>query len=417
MGVYSENRIFGSAVEAPEPDMSYGDIDGANRIMAEMVQDELDFFDDVIRNDIQQAYMEHAINEGSDYLLEDLQVLQEGAVGNLFKKLGAFLKKLWAKVVGFFKGVINKLGYITADNKKLVSKYSKQINRKVGLDKMEFKWRADKDLDFMLKPEDKPENRGHFELGDLVHFVNDQASVNASDVEDFRKKLEKAEDHLIDDADDIRIDFINNVCLQGKAPKVTEASGAALTKELIDHYLDDEDTRENFSQLRGEIENTLTNSKKYISSLEKTKSNIDSWYSKQISTIDKLARHYESKDVNVNSSFINNKTADKDVSGLDVNSSARKATENMRTTRAQTASLVSKAATLLSKKYSLQQSCILAVSSAHITAMKMYIKQCRRVYQQALGYTYNKEDVDLVLDMEDIEAISDFETDSLWNEG
>ena len=59
--------------------------------------------------------------------LEEFQVVQESAVSGVYEKIKAALKKLWAKIKGFFKSVRKYFDYLFMDGKDFAKKYQTEI--------------------------------------------------------------------------------------------------------------------------------------------------------------------------------------------------------------------------------------------------------------------------------------------------
>ena len=74
--------------------------------------------------------------------LEEYQVVQESAVNSVYEKIKAALKKLWAKIKGFFKSVRKYFDYLFMDGKDFAKKYQTEIVKAVA--------RADESFEFKM---------------------------------------------------------------------------------------------------------------------------------------------------------------------------------------------------------------------------------------------------------------------------
>lgn len=410
MGVYSDNRVFGSFVEAPEPDLSYNGVEGMNRIMAEMVQDDLILFENIIVNDIQQAYCQRAINEGYAEYEYKLISLQEAAAGGIFAKIGAFLKKIWAKISGWFKNFFSRFAYMMADNKSLVSKYKKRIDSKGRLlDDMEYKWcernneSYKKDLltDHSKAEDAKNKIISKFLNGDYevkTHFSVDNDGNSAPDDDVLKRFIESLEE----DKDATIADIYNAYIGSGVEAGMDKAS---LSKVIHEFFFNEEQEEKNFLSRRSEIEKTLSDSNKTINNLKKQETTINKYFTKEIDELHKLESKWNGSSGKAIDNLVNIGTGE----------GQEKKYNDLSKNSRYVSNYASKCANAVSKYYSLLQTCVVDLLNQQVEAEKFYIKQCRRVYTQALNYNSKSSKNEATL-FEAIGEAAEFEIDMLLSE-
>ncbi len=421
MGVYSNSRFFNeSFIDAPEPDLSYRGTSGANRIISEMVENDMAFFDAIIVNDIQEAYLTNAVNEGATDLLPQITAIQEATGGGIFSKIGEFLKNIWKKISGLIMSFVNKVtGSLTSDNKKLVKKFEKQINSKEDvIKKMEFKWSdVKKDNSFPFK--EPIMNNGKADYGDeknklwemvddvlTLHYDNDKnkggvISQLASNTEALMRKVEDTNFNY-----HVYTNYIEN-----NAP----INSSELAKACHDYWFKEEETKRNaFHQYSSEIKSVLNNSKQQISDLEKNKRSIDDWFKKEIKECEKIAKESGVKDTDM--SYAHKRMDTGEITGTytgdtaksRLNDNEKKFTvDGVEKNRGQ---VINKAANTLKNYYSKLQTCVTELLNQQMSAVQFYIKQCRRVWIQAASYSANHESA--LVDA--IGESADLETDQLF---
>lgn len=120
MGIYVSNRVFGEAydyaAEIPANE-AYDAAFGCAHILADRVDNDRALFESVIRSDIAEVM---AVREG-------YEVVNEGVIGDVLKKIVEMFKKIIAKIKGIFNAFLAKLTGAFKNGKDLVKKYEKQI--------------------------------------------------------------------------------------------------------------------------------------------------------------------------------------------------------------------------------------------------------------------------------------------------
>jgi hypothetical protein len=125
MGIYVSNRVFSEAhdyaAEIPANE-AYDAAFGCAHILVDRVDNDRALFESTIRSDIAEVM---AVREG-------YEVLNEGAFGDIVKKIVEMFKKLLAKIKGIFNAFLAKLAGAFKNGKDLVKKYEKQIYKYSG---------------------------------------------------------------------------------------------------------------------------------------------------------------------------------------------------------------------------------------------------------------------------------------------
>lgn len=432
MGVYSNSRFFNeSFIDAPEPDLSYRGTSGANRIISEMVENDMAFFDAIIVNDIQEAYLTNAVNEGATDLLPQITAIQEATGGGIFSKIGEFLKNIWKKISGLIMSFVNKItGSLTSDNKKLVKKFKNQIDSKEdSLKKMEFKWSDTKNgSDFSFKqPIMNDGSADHAKrkkelwdyTEDVVYVTRGQGESNKSAIENLANAIKD----LMDYTENTNFNYKVYGIYIDNAP--IETSG--LAKACHDYWFKNEETKRNaFHQYKSEIQETLENSKDKLSSLKKNKEDIDKWFKKEIDECNKIARDFGKNGTDAEYGWRTSKDDDKPVKAFTAQDANKNSENRSKFLNAKDSSnngpysidgvhktaaqVITKGANTLKNYYTKLQACTTELLNQQMSAIQFYIKQCRRVWIQAASYSANHESVL----MDAIGESADFETDQLF---
>lgn len=256
MGVYSGNRTCLGSYDESEivANENYFGEAGAMQIIAESVINDFAMFEAVISNDFQEVAL------GESYA--EIELLHEASIGGMFDKIKELAKKAWEKIKGLFKTFITKITvHMTRDNKSLVKKYQKEIYRK-DLSKLKFKWEKPTGVSI-------GENLNSDKLLGLLTLA--KGTGNADDIE---KKVNDS-------------DFIDTVLSDLSNLKNTTQSD--FYKEVHEAMYEEEDEVEGMtSAILSQIIETLTNSSKTLKSVKKTESNVNSFFNKLLSSIDKI---------------------------------------------------------------------------------------------------------------------------------
>lgn len=263
MGVYSGNRTCLGSYDESEivANENYFGEAGAMQIIAESVINDFAMFEAVISNDFQEVAL------GESYA--EIELLHEASIGGMFDKIKELAKKAWEKIKGLFKTFITKITVLmTRDNKSLVKKYQKEIYRK-DLSKLKFKWEKPTGVSI-------GENLNSDKLLGLLTLA--KGTGNADDIE---KKVNDS-------------DFIDTVLSDLSNLKNTTQSD--FYKEVHEAMYEEEDEVEGMtSAILSQIIETLTNSSKTLKSVKKTESNVNTFFNKLLSSIDKIRNEVTKK--------------------------------------------------------------------------------------------------------------------------
>lgn len=256
MGVYSGNRTCLGSYDESEivANENYFGEAGAMQIIAESVINDFAMFEAVISNDFQEVAL------GESYA--EIELLQEASISGMFDKIKELAKKAWEKIKGLFKTFITKITVLmTRDNKSLVKKYQKEIYRK-DLSKLKFKW-------------EKPTGKSigsRLNADSLITII--ETAKNSGSIEDLEKKVNDS-------------DFIDKVL--SDLTELKNPSQSDFYKDVHEYMYEDEDEVEGMtSAVLSQIIETLTNSSKTLKAVKKTESNVNTFFNKLLSNIDKV---------------------------------------------------------------------------------------------------------------------------------
>ena len=425
MGVYSNSRFINeSFIDAPEPDLSYSGPNAANKIIAEMVANDTAFFDAIIVNDIHEACLVNAINEGASHLEPELYALQEATTGGIFVKIREFLMSIWKKISGLIMAFINKIsGQVTTDNKKLVKKFEKQISSKsAALKNMSFKWSELKHSDWAYnKPIYDNNTYAGKDENEVLERLDNAVLIN-TDAYDVIDALAKATDNFIDVVESSKFEYdVYKEFIGDDAPE----SKSGLAEACHKYFFKDEVTKQGeFDKYESDIIDVLNNSSKTITTFNADKRNVDNWFKKNINFYTKLNNKFETKSkVNLGDFAIKSRTAPtKKTAATDINfdynkefdktdSENKPRTYDIDGAKKGMNQVIAKAASTCKQYYSKLQICVVGLLDEKMAALQFHIKQCRRVWIQAASYSTNHESV--LIDA--IGEAADLETDQMLN--
>ena len=408
MGVFNTDRFFSEnsydTIQTPEPDMGYCGAGAANRILTEMVQNDQDFFGYIIRNDIQQAYVENAMNMNgaTDELVGKLSALQEAAAGGIFAKIKEFFVFLWRKIKGFFVGLYKKIkNAIIPDNKKLIDKYKEAVDKNTeALKKMKFKWCECKhDLKYKnaIDPEKndfsaKKDSLYKYCDDELTYYAkNNKAGTNlAGNIEELEKLVNNEQFYST-----IYGDYIDD------APNKPTDLAAACHK----YFFDEEKEKDGeFAKYKSGILDCLTNADDTIDTIKKSEKALDDYFKKEIAEADKIDKTYSklAKDSSVKTKSVQTSKKGNDTI-LD------KSPEDLVNNNVHVS--IAKAANAIKSYTSKLQTCIIGLLNQQIAAVQFQTKQCRRVWTQAGTFSPKAENAFMT---EAIGEAADFDTDQLF---
>lgn len=174
----------------PEVGEIMGTMEASDQILYEAAED---FYKINAGLYISDILIEQAVTEGS----ADPEALMEGTIKDFFKKIIEALKKFWAKVKAWFKGVIENIKVLFMSGEKFIKEYEKKLKEKKATG---FKYRAYKynsDASFKL---------GTKVGAEAAKVLNLPTSINAdASVEDAKAKFGEI-------AELDSTDFVEKVC-------------------------------------------------------------------------------------------------------------------------------------------------------------------------------------------------------------
>ena len=390
MGVYSNARYLTEnvLVEAPEPDLSYRASDGANRIIFEMVQNDLKFFEAIINSDIQQAYIENAINAGETNLKDKLIGLQEAAAESIWGKIVAFLKKVWAKISGWFVNIINKFRSLFADNAKFVKIYKDKVSKNEdNLKSMTFSWYRMKKKDFANKLDGQGVAiaQNAKKIFDDVNGIMTSRSDSTAEVEADITKLQNE----LDNKEKLKASICSYYL--GNSSDVSD-----INKAVHNYFFNSEIEKDTFWSLRDHIETSLTKSSETLDSFEKDRNDINKFFNDNIKELSAIEKTW------------NGKKGDRTVNTGDNVTTIKDGTASKNT-------IVARSASVLQKYYSFVQSCYVSLVNGKIAAYNFNFKQMRKIYAQAASYSGSVKKEETIL-FDAIGESVEFEFDMLMDE-
>lgn len=344
MGVYSTNRSHLGNYSSEEiiANENYIGSVGALQMTLENYQNDQAIFEAVLGMDFAEA---QAVNEGVE-----VEVFTEASVGGFIDKIKEFIKKAWEKIKGLFQTFITKFNNVVMrDNKAFVDKYKKAVLTK-DLSKMKYKWSK--------KKIDKIEITD----SDLTKRADDCISIMKKDTKQMEDHLEKLNDGTI--LENILKDFLKGNSTDAKSFK----------KDLHEYYFEDEDEEEGLKSTDlTEIITTLSD-KKLLSSIEKSKKNVDKYFNNLLSAINKLNNTIQKdvpSDKNTSKSHKLNANG-KDL--YDVNYKEKRG--DVQVSRLNT----------LYKHVSVTQTAVNMYTGGILAEAKFHVAQCRRVFAKAAAF-------------------------------
>lgn len=322
------------------------------------------------------AQLESVINEGKMFVnligrdIKEATLLREGVDATEFVAEGAaeiknsvvtILKKAWSKIAGIFSKFIAKLnGVVMRDTKALFKKYQKEWVSNASKKIKKWKFRKVKQFDKGLNTLDAAENR----VAAVTRIKGDAGTDTVSDT-------------LLDEMKDgTFLESLLSGCTGGNTDKKSFA------KDMMDKWFDDEDTNNDEaipSDIRTEVQKVL-NDNKLVSSVTKDKSKIDKFFSNLIKECDK----------NIKAS-VDDQLKDNSTEGY-----AQNKIKNNNY-----------------KKDAIQAgiTCSNMFTSVYLSATKMHVAQCRRIFMQVVAGSHVKEEtlIDAIGESAEYEVYSSFE--------
>lgn len=308
MGLYSNNRTMLGDVEIPALEGYNGNV-GIATAMLEATKDDLKFFDMIIARDFQEAEMNlsGSVNES------EMSYITEGALGDAWKRIVEFFKKMLAKVKAIFSSVMAKInGVIIRDNKKLVEKYRKAVLAK-DLKDMKYKWA--KSTNKSISTSEITRLYGEYATAiskcDSVENVNSWAEKNEDDILDEfysaslgGQKVEaanyskEAHEYLYEDAEEEDT---------GAASKISEVMSYLMTckKSITELERKHRDAEKDISQIIKNTEREATEAAKNVPEKDGTVSNDAKVRLARANAVNRLATKYQTATLAAHREIIN----------------------------------------------------------------------------------------------------------------
>ena len=271
MGIFSQNikpSLDGATVEAA---VGYGGVDAGARIKLEGYQNDMALFTAIIESDFNAARATHegAVNEAT--------AITEGTVGSIFTKIKDFFKKLWEKLKGMIQSFMVKfVAVFVRDNKQLVKKYSKQIEKqfrdsKRKYDEMEFKM-----------------TEGYYKYLTGELNIKDMGIPYAKD---YSIKEWMSDDTL----DKLKEDIDNKIIDKIKSLGVSISELSEFKKELNNTFVGEKESYTGYTKaLNDSVEKELTNGAKTISAAQQEKKKLDTEMKQLVNTASSVEKEFES---------------------------------------------------------------------------------------------------------------------------
>lgn len=121
----------GYGIDAPAAMEGYTENGGDMVALEEALQDMHSVIESMHEHEMAAIECAHKIRQGGneESIRESYAPVMENAIKNVYDKLVELLKKLWAKLKGYFKNVIRFFDSLILDGKKFVKKYKKDLER------------------------------------------------------------------------------------------------------------------------------------------------------------------------------------------------------------------------------------------------------------------------------------------------
>ena len=222
MGIYDNDLYQTSEYNVKEAYGYDNDYYSAQNVLIENAQNNMAFFEGIIRSDIQELAMRE-----SGYVEEEVSVFTENVLTDMLGKIKSLILKVWAKIKAIFKSFMARVDSIfMKSNKSFVNKYKSVILKKDMTD-FEAKWR---------KPKGNSSNYdisiGEFNPSDVDKHLNTMYWMGGPAANDHPKKM------LEDWDEDKNMEETLNSTFSGL--KVDSVS--TYEKDFMDMVFEDEDT-------------------------------------------------------------------------------------------------------------------------------------------------------------------------------
>ena len=402
MGLYTNTSRWSGVNAYPYSDEiaaneSYNAAFGCARIMMDVQQNDMAFFEAAIRDDVQEVM---AYNEGVSYV-------NENAFTDVLKKIVELFKKLIAKIKGIIKSFIVKLTGSFRDSKKMVKKYENQIIKYTN-------WTG-----FKVKDIRVPKGNS----GDIVASITSTLDVtgtpcygnigtmiakdsNTLDSDGFYNMTIKKINDGDYDKETIRLNIIKSGYFNGVKSKISSCENTEDVKEVVyDELWNDAETIDDDVVKSGSyftsswIREVLVNEDKTNKAVTKKEKELNGWIDKIITELNKaqddvakIIRDGEyGKDTSIYGSNISSPTRNKtdvsrdirkevDKTGKEIDGKNKKNYDNS----AEKFQQILRAAQTIASN---EQEVITMNISIHLDAVKFAIAQARKVWTAAAAWS------------------------------
>lgn len=400
MGIYTNSNRFGGTTDYASQipaNEAYDATFGCAHIIADCAENDRALFEAAILSDMQEV---RAVQEG-------VEVVTEGALSSVIKKIIEMFKKLLAKIKGIFAAFIAKLAGAFKNGKDLVKKYEKQIIKYSN-------WKG-----FKLKGIRKPKSANM----NIVEAITAMFKTNITDNAYYIQMNRGSADEMLSnvalngvtvtpekisemEADDLKLAILKTRYIKNGF-NVSEYK--ELGKEITDDLYEEEET------IDGEDDNVSSSyftatwikgvlmDEKWKDRVEKVGKGLEDLINKIIDQLNKTDDAIAGLITKNGSDTRVSGTAYKVVSGVD-NDKPNKNAVNSKEMKASNASMHGKAEDLqkavhtLQKIASLEQEVVTNVTSEHMSQVKFAIGQARKIWTAAAAYSsgVHKEEFEYV---------------------
>ena len=351
MSFFGENEIGSIGNICVEAAEGYSGTIGAQMLMVEGFQNDMDMFSASLMADRQEHRM---VQEGASE--SEVSAMQEGALSSFWEKVKAFVRKLIAKIKGIFKGFIAKFeAWMGKDGRAFFDKYKKEIF-------------SGKDLDGLKVKYSKPTSG----------FANIKVNVDGASP-DGNLSDDKSQSDLVDE-------YLSDIVV----PKVNNASKGSFRKDFHDECFDSEEaTHEVSSSNIAEYVQYISGKKDPVSTLKKLGEDQEKGLNNYLKQIEKFAGKATDYAVDstkdVTHGGYSNKFSGKDTDKTDGGKFSGKAENHQ------------KLAARLQKQAQAMQEALGVANSAVLTEIKFAVAQSRRIAAAIVAFNPKKhEDTSLI---------------------
>ena len=194
MSIFGINSSF--AIDAPAAMESYTEHGGDMVALEEAMEDMHSVVQSMHQHEMAAIECAYKIRQGGDaeQLRESYAPVMEGAIKDIYTKLVDMLKKLWAKLKGYFKNVVRFFDGLILSGKKFVKKYKKELERLSlsGYEYKMYKWN-----DTRLSNDPNVETYTS-KVEDAIATVSPTVQMPLAEVEAQNKVLTDKKDKILD---------------------------------------------------------------------------------------------------------------------------------------------------------------------------------------------------------------------------